>query len=300
MPRPLSKRAITPAKLAALWTPYTAFRAKQLAASTIKIDYARTASAIARLPKSLASAVEIRDWLLSCRSAEHTRRLIQQFNACCEWACGSEPYDRNPFLGMAKQLRVTKNHENLWTAFEAEERDIIIQAFEDQDPFYVPWVKFLFWTGCRPAEAAALKWENIKLDLSEIHFAHAAPIGCEVQKTKTKRDRFFPVNNRLRIFLIAIRPSAANREEFVFFGEKGGRMEYHNFQQRHWKPLVEGLVKKGEVFRYMPQYHCRHTWITLALDHMSVSDCAYFSGNSPDIIYKHYASRKRDTKIPEF
>lgn len=300
MPRPLSKRAITPAKLAVLWTPYTAFRAKQLAASTIKIDYARTASAIARLPQSLESAVEIRDWLLANRSSETTRRLIQQFNACCEWACASEIYDRNPFVGMAKQLRVTKHHENLWTAFEPEERNIIIQAFEDTNRYYVPWVKFLFWTGCRPEEAAALQWKHLKSDLSEIHFINAAPIGCEVQRTKTQKDRFFPVNSRLRVLLLGIKPDDGDREAWVLPGRSGGRMEYHNFQTRHWKPLVEGLVESGKVFRYMPQYHCRHTWITLALEHMSVSDCAYFSGNSPDIIYKHYASRKRNIKIPEF
>lgn len=296
----MHKRAITPAKLAMLWKPYTAFRSKQLAGSTIKLDYAKTASVIARLPKSLTSAVEIRDWLLERRSAETTRRLIQQFNACCEWACASDLYDRNPFVGMTKQFRVIKNQENLWTAFEPEERDAIIQAFEQNEPFYAPWVKFLFWTGCRPSEAAGLQWKNIKQDLSEIHFVQAAPNGCDIQKTKTKRDRFFPINDRLRVLLISLKPDTTDREQFLFRGEKGGRLEYHNFQTRHWKPIVEGLVETGKVFRYMSQNHTRHTWITLALPHMSVNDIAYLVGNSPDIIYNNYASRKKDIKIPEF
>ncbi len=41
-------------------------------------------------------------------------------------------------------------------------------------------------------------------------------------------------------------------------------------------------------------------FITLALDHLSVKDIAYLVGNSPDIIYKHYASRSRNLEIPEF
>ena len=300
MPKPLNKRAITPAKLAVLWEAYTRFKASHLAPSTIERDYKKVASVLQRLPKSLTSAIEIRDWMLEHRSAEFTRRHMQQFNACCNWACASDLYDRNPFAGMAQQFRQTKNQENLWVAFEVQEREAIIQAFDEQDIYYSPWVKFLFWTGCRPEEAAALHWKHIKPDYSAIHFVSAAPVGHKPQKTKTKRDRFFPVNDRLRLLLKSIKTTPEDSERLVFPGKSGGFMEYHNFQTRHWKPLVEGLVKEGKVFRYLPQYHCRHTWITLALDHLNVNDIAYLSGNSPEIIFKHYASRKRDIKIPEF
>jgi integrase len=53
--------------------------------------------------------------------------------------------------------------------------------------------------------------------------------------------------------------------------------------------------------QFLPEGHMRHTWITLALDAgMSVNDVAYLSGNSPNIIYKHYASKSRVTHVPEF
>jgi hypothetical protein len=56
----------------------------------------------------------------------------------------------------------------------------------------------------------------------------------------------------------------------------------------------------SEASLCLPQSHCRHTFITLALEHFSVNDVAYLVGNSPEIIYRHYASRSRISEMPEF
>ncbi len=300
MSRPPNKRAITPVKLAALWKLYTAFKAKQLAPSTIRLEFSKTASTIKRLPQDLKNAHQIQEHLDSIYSAETTRRTLQQFNACCEWAFVQDKLDRSPFKGLTQQYRVTRHVERLWTSFEPEERDIIIKRFEELEPFFASWVKFLFYTGCRPEEAAALKWGNIAVDLSKIHFLHAAPSGCAIQKTKNQRDRFFPVNERLRQLLLSLKPEPLDIGAFVFHGLKGGRFNYAFFLRDRWKPLVEELVEERLICRYLPQYHCRHTFITLALEHLPINDVAYLSGNSPGIILKHYANRNRNIKIPEF
>lgn len=188
-----------------------------------------------------------------------------------------------------------------WSGFTAAERDTIIQTFESECPHYASWVKFLFWTGCRPEEAAALKWQHITPDLTKIRFAEAAPVDTKKpQSTKTWKTRVFPANQRLQTLLKSLKPPNPAPTSLVFTGKRGKAVEYHNFLSRQWKPIVMGLVEDGKVSIYLPQYHCRHTFITLALEHLPVKDVAYLVGNSPEVIYKHYASRSRDLDVPEF
>lgn len=295
MPR---NRRIQPSKLRCLWQQYTDFKRGQLAHSTIERDYNKIGSLLKKMPDYLETTIEIRDWLLKRYAAESTRRYLMQFNACCRWAYDSDLIAVNPFDGLTRHFR-RKVKADGWTGFTAVERDLIIQTFTTDHPFYAPWVKFLFWTGCRPEEAAALRWKHITSDRRVIQFREAAPVDTKkVQQTKNWKSREFPVNNRLRSLLLSL--PTGDRESLLFTGEKGSSFEYHNFQTRKWKPVIEALVEAGRVALYRPQYHCRHTFITLALDHLAVKDIAYLVGNSPDIIYKHYASRSRNLELPEF
>lgn len=257
---------------------------------------------MARRAPHLENAIEIRDWLLENYSHETTRRTIQQFSACGKWAMESELLDRNPFDGLQRHLRPKKPSEKAWASFTAEERDRIIQQFELERPFYAPWVKCLFWTGARPEELCALKWEHIAGDCTEILIREALPIDMkEVQSTKNYRSTRFPCNTRLQRLFRELEPSTGrDRMAHVFTGFKGGRFDYHNFQTRAWKPLVQELVKQGKVAFYLSQYHARHTWITLALEHLTVQDVSYLARVSPKVIYDHYAGRSRRIIIPEF
>jgi site-specific recombinase XerD len=57
----------------------------------------------------------------------------------------------------------------------------------------------------------------------------------------------------------------------------------------------------GQVERYLPLYNARHTFITLALENgLDAKDISRLVGNSPEIIYKHYAGSKRELFVPEF
>lgn len=48
-------------------------------------------------------------------------------------------------------------------------------------------------------------------------------------------------------------------------------------------------------------YQTRHTFITLALDNgLDAKDVARLVGNSPEIIYRHYAGNKQELFVPEF
>lgn len=298
-------RRITPHRCSAIWHRYAQFRRGQVAPSTSFRDYRKIERRIARMARAapeLASAVEIRDWLLDNYAAETARRTLVQLNACCKWAKESEMLEVNAFEGLQKHIIASPPGERAWVNFELDERDRIIQAFNEEHPFYAPWVRFCFWTGCRPEEARALVWDkHVAGDCSEILFAEAWPVDVpEPQSIKNYKVTRFPCNPRLMRLLRAIRPDDLSLH--VFRGREEGPFDYHNFQTRIWKPLVERLVKEGQVAFYLPQVHMRHTWITAAIDRpeLSVKDVAYLARVSPSTIYKHYAGRARRPIVPEF
>jgi len=296
----MPRRNLSALEVLQLWLRYSDFQRRQVAYSTHKRDYNKIAQRLVIMP-DLPTAVAIRDWLLENYSAETTRRTLVQLNACCQWAVESEFIDRNPFAGLTRHIR-RKQNPTTWTAFTVAERDAIIAAFDQEKPFYAPWTKFLFHTGCRPEEGAGLRWQHITPDCSTIHFCTATPVDIGIdQETKTHRNRFFPCNSRLQSLLRSIQPVRVDRSDRIFKGPRGGIFNYNNYERRHWIPIVTALVEQGQVMQFLPEGHMRHTWITLALDAgMSVNDVAYLAGNSPNIIYKHYASKSRVSHVPEF
>lgn len=297
-------RAISLEHLSEVWAAYCEFRRGQIAPSTYQRDYAKFTRRINRMRKEapyLESAIEIRDWMLKHYSHETTRRTIQQFRAAMVWAMNSDLIDRNPFEGMQRMLSPRVHRETAFAAFTAEERDRIILAFEAKHPSYAPWVKGLFWFGARPEELAALRWQHISPDFQSVYIAEALPIGMDKpQSTKNYKTTRFPCNLRLQNLLRSLKPEHWEPGGWVFPGEKGGRLHYTNFQRRYWRPLVLELVESGQVAFYLSQYHARHTWITLALEHLPVQDVSYLARVSTDVIYKHYAGRSRKIHIPEF
>jgi len=68
--------------------------------------------------------------------------------------------------------------------FTEEERDKIIQHFREKNRFYYPFVYTMFWTGMRPSEALALRWEDIDLKHGFISISKSRYLDAE-NSTKT-------------------------------------------------------------------------------------------------------------------
>jgi integrase len=298
------KRSISIDVLVRLWSKYTDYQAHHLAPSTIKRDYRKVARRLKRLAATdtAGNAIAIRDWLLQEYSHETARRTLVQLNACTKWAMESDLITRNPFAGVPGQLKRSRRSERAWAAFTRAERDIIIQEFDIQHPWAAPWVKFLFWTGARPEEAAALRWEHVSIDCRELLICEALPVDMkESQSTKNYKTTRFPCNSRLQALIRRMEPSTRKNSEWVLPARGGGRFDYHNFQSRYWKPLVEELHERGLVAFYLSQYHCRHTFITEGLKAgVSVADMAYLCRVSTTVLYRHYLGRTRSITVPEF
>lgn len=297
-------RSITPLELSVLWASYARFREPHIAKSTFVLDYAKITRRIEIMLETspdLKTSHQMREWLLSRYAKETARRTLVQFQAACRWAELSGYLDANPFEGLTRYLIDRRRSPTAWAAFTLDERDAILKAFESEDPFYLSWPQFLFWTGCRPEEAAALRWRHVAADLSEILIYEAEPIEAGiVQATKNYRTTRFPCNERLRFLLSGLRPWPLNPHERIFKGVRGGRFNYTNFQRRHWRPLVERLAKEGQIAFYLSQYHCRHTFITEACERMRLKDVSYLCRVSTGILLKHYMGRSRNLEVPEF
>ena len=128
---------------------------------------------------------------------------------------------------------------------------------------------------------------------------------------KTQDKRKFPINPQLQAILQSIKPKSYQESEFVFRGKKGGIIDFGDFCNHAWKgyknrhgKMIEGIVTRlvieRKVGEYGRPYQCRHTFITLCLESgIDCKDVARWVGNSPEIIYRHYAGNRRDLQVPE-
>jgi integrase len=290
-----------------LWEKYTEFKCASLSPSTLAKDFQRVERCIALLlpTQRLAEAVPMRDWLVANKSPGAAKRIITQFSACCDWAVKSALIEANPFLGMATDIKQPKaeTDETDIYPFSLEERDRIIAAFQG-DRYYKPYaalIEFLFMTGCRPSEVVALQWKHIVDDCGSIRFEQAVVMstrGLVCKKgLKTQKKRAFPANPKLMGLLKSIRPNQVTGEALVFPSPEGTWVDMHNFTTRAWHRI---LAKLSDI-EYRKLYQTRHTFITHALEHgMDVKDVARLVGNSPEVIYRHYAGKSRELKVPEF
>ncbi|MDV2991845.1 MAG: Tyrosine recombinase XerC [Chroococcidiopsis sp. SAG 2025] len=291
--------------LAEIWDKYVEWKRLQCAPSTMKNQYHAYSSYLKRLPThDLDRANDIRDCVLQTIPINSAKRFIVALNSCCQWAVKSGLIAENPFYGMAGEIKLPKPEkaEDDIDPFSLAERDKIIQAFrcDRYYKFYAPLVEFLFNTGARPSEAIALQWKHVTSDLKFISFEQAVTVsekGLAVkQGLKTQEKRRFPCNAKVQAILSSIKPENTKPDDLLFPSPAGKYIDFHNFRNRAWKTVLAGLD-----INYRKPYQTRHTFITLALENgLDAKDVARLVGNSPEIIYRHYAGNKRELFVPEF
>lgn len=302
---PITSISIPKPNLAELWGKYIEWKRPQCAPSTLKNQYRAYSGYLEKLPThDLDRANEIREYVLQSIPINSAKRFIVALNACCKWAVKSGLIAENPFYGMASEIKLPKSEkaDDDINAFSIAERDRIIEAFRDNRyyKFYTPLVEFLFSTGARPSEAIALQWKHVTCDLKFISFEQAVTVsekGLIVkQGLKTQERRKFPCNAKVQTILRNIRPENATPDTLLFPSPEGKHIDFHNFRNRAWKTVLEGLD-----ITYRKPYQTRHTFITLALENgLDTKDVARLVGNSPEIIYRHYTGNKRELFVPEF
>jgi integrase len=283
-------------QLQRLFPDFRNYKAKFLNPNTIDVydDYLKL---INTFPNHLDKPSEIRDWLLTRYSAEYSRRILQHIEACYNWAVGSDMAKENPFTKMPNLPKTAYNRRE---AFSLAERDHIIETFKHENPYWEPFVWFLFKTGCRFEEAVGLQVRHIGPECKFIRFEQAIAASGRVTPIKTGVKRKFPCNDRMQKRLRFI-TAGKLADSWLFPTYTGEHITASNFLYRHWKPLVWASSSQGRIEEYLPQSHTRHTFITLAMANgMSVQDVSKLVGNRPETIYKHYAAAAKLIEVPDF
>lgn len=195
--------------------------------------------------------------------------------------------------------------------FEPDEIQAIIRAFRSDEfnpessryahSYYAAMVEFLILTGCRPEEVHALTWDDIKSKKGKVYirFNKAYSKGILLPHTKTREIRLFPCNAQMTSFLEKC-PKITNPNHLVFPSVEGGYVCQDDWRRRNWKTVLNGLVKTGEVGRYLRPYCLRHTFITrLVEEGMNIATIARVTGTSTEMIVARYLAYRRDFEIPE-
>lgn len=286
-----------------IWDKYVEFKRSSWSISTLNNQIAQATRHIHRLPfQSVDDAVAIRDWLVfdTKLSQDVAKRLLVQLSASCNWAVKSKLIDANNFGELATDIKVQKgeSEEGRIDPFTVQERDLIIEAFESNKlsryklgnshshASYAPYVKFSFYTGCRPSEAIALTWGDI--DDRFVYFnkgvVTAGKAGIVKKKgLKTQSERRFSINNQLADILLSIKPENAKPTDLIFGREGGKYLNQHSFRQV-WKKVLNELG-----IRLRTPYQTRHTFITMQVAAgESATRVGRWVGNSGAIIEKHY------------
>jgi integrase len=300
-PQSALKLATQELTLTELWVKYMEYKSPNASPKTIDSTYAPVLVHLNRCNiDGLKEPLKLRMGLLRATTQSQAKRSLMQLSAACKWGMKHGLVDRNPFEGMYKELEATKPDPPM--AFTVEERDRIINAFEnDSRPgmdyrHYAAYVKFLFWSGCRPCEAIGLRWGSIAADCGKIHF-HESIVevsGKQVRRkeTKTGVERWFTCPARLQALLRSLRPGKPNPDALVFLSPKGAAIGESNFASRGWKKVLMGLELEYKDGIKMTPYNCRDTFITLqAVQGNSSTTIARWVGNSSKVIEEKYLER---------
>lgn len=282
-----------PLDLHDLWENYTDFKTKILSSTSIATDYRKVRNHIGSLPPNL-TARQVRKHLMDKLTPTAAKKVMMFINGCCQWAVEEELIEVNPYINLpaVRTPRISKSIN----PFSVDERDRIIQAFEAHEfhQVYANFVKFLFFTGCRPSEAIALNWHHVTSDYKMITFSEAVVLKNR-KDTKTHTIRKFPTNQKLESLLRQIHNSKSENRDRIFSSPNGYELDGHNFQNRAWKEIMGSLP-----IVYRSSYNTRHTFITICLENeIPVTQVAAWVGNSAKTIWSSYAGLIATHNVPE-
>lgn len=124
--------------------------------------------------------------------------------------------DRAPKKPVFSGKNKVVDPEVIW--LEPKEQDLILENLSEQ---YRPIIMFMMMTGCRPSEARALQWSDIKWSRNEIVFRWTFDLKENLVTVKGKRPLPVPIVDDLKILLESI--DKKQLSPYVFLNPKTGK-----------------------------------------------------------------------------
>ena len=313
-----------------VWNDWLKIKEPQVEASTFICRYGRYSNFLKpfmKLPVNQETATEIVSYLQSQRDSENAKQCFSQLKQAVSLKVDNGEINFNPFAYYNNPIKHRKKTSQLADeedrqAFCREDMETIIRAFYEHPSCkdYAPLVEFLFLTGCRPSEATALTWDNIKI-FESIKFEHSLSIVTKkIKGTKNNKIRLFDLRGNSRLNNLLIELQTSTKTAYVF-SAKGRPIKHHNLssrwgsrgknQSQNYPSIVEKLAKSGQIKQYLKPYAMRHTYISLAANMIAkkypkdeflsaLQLLANSVGNTIEVILKHYLHMTADVTLPVF
>lgn len=165
--------------------------------------------------------------------------------------------------------------------FSREEAERIIEHF--RGTHFGPYFEFMFFTGLRTGEGLGLRWSSVDIESGVFEVQESQSKGRHLNTTKTRRVRTVRLNARAKAAIEAQRGRVVSAT--VFVAQDGEPYVTEKAQRAAWTRALKELG-----IRHRPQYNTRHSFISWSLmAGVNVFWLASQVGNSPEVIYKHYA-----------
>lgn len=245
--------------------------------------------------------------LLTLYSVGTLERVFANLKAACNEAIRAKVISENPFVGRKLPKRTKSKIE----CYESDEIKVILEAFKSDGymskyariphSYYYHYIKFCALTFCRPEDAIALTWNDIRTRSNGtfISFTKAYSRGI-LKDSKTHEIRLFKCNKELVDFIKTI-PFRENEHNLLFPTPRTkSYMDQRSWGRDLWKPVVSKIVADGKLYKYLKFYSLRHSGITrLVRAGIDIATIARLAGTSPEMIMKNYLAARDNIDIPE-
>jgi len=301
-----------------IWETYKLAKANSVAPRTREADWTPIDNWFIWLPKEcliLANADKLLAKLRTKHSDGSLKTRLRTLSAAVNLSIKlGKPIRQNTIAALLELLVLPPKKEI--RSYSSKEIATILKAFYDgrfdkdssvvSSSYYAGFVEFRFLTGCRPSEAIALTWSDIKLDGDKcqvIFSKRVAGVRDKSIQAGTKNGvaaRVFPGNRQLRELIDSL-DRIPNEGNLVFPSQRSkGIIDQHNFVNNWWQPIIKELVRLGELPFYLPFYDCRHTFIThMVREGVDLATTARVAGNSIPTVINNYLASNENIELPE-
>ena len=196
---------------------------------------------------------------------------------------GGELEGRDPFIDVQWAPVKVEPPDPLTSA----EKQRILDAFLEHEPFYYPFVRVQFDTGMRPSETVALTWNDIDLERRTIRINKSRYMSTDNDHPKTtKSGRTITIAKALMELIETLRHPWSKATDKVFLNKFGEPLNASSFRDDYWyRILVSLTIRKRKL------YATRHTFITgMVNKDINLKKIADYCGTSVGMIEKHYCA----------
>lgn len=281
--------------ISGLWDLLVEDRTPALCVTTLATDYRQVAKWLQRCPyQNPCEARKAAGWLLQQQPTQSARKVLMYLRLALRWACSEEIrlLDHNPLKTYT--LPKAPQREEEVVVIPAAEWPLVIASCKRQrgaeGPDWSKPVELMAQGGFRTGEIFAARWEDIKDGHLLIHQNMTLTHGLKAS-TKTNRRRRVPLNEKA----LAVLDSLPRDDDFIFPAARWNRDAFQSFFRRR----METLHRSGLISRRYRPYDLRHTCLSRWLEAgVPVTQVARWAGNTPAVVWQHYANSTEEFEMP--